>query len=717
MSPDYIGASAPVQRVAIRYGYFARSNPGSYRLQANFNQANEMMKAFPLKAHVSDRAQNSHWGDIWNPAWTPITGYVDIPGVLDVKLGEKTKSEAGIDIATVEIDNIAYPALGAGGHGRERGFASPLRGYYGPGTIPLLDEAGAVVGKNAWSERFFYATQVTIWQGWGAATLTKVFTGLVEDIDNTSRPDRITLTSRNFGQVFSDTNLLGFAHDPHIGNSIVFADEELATEVHPLYKFAGMSSYDGVHQGYWAFDGASNTWWNAKPSEAYSFINLGLDDFAAVDSLRVTIPPGHGPYTVWVSIRATATPYSAPLEEELAMKPGEGLDANLWVLGNLHGPAPGNTPLVTVEGKESQSVPYVQQVVLGPGTTTFDISKLGEQFTLGKNSVIRLSFDNPGGGAAVIQFEALQLKSKAGAAFVSGNWVLVHDISDVIRVVCAWAGFPYYEIENTGARLPKVLKYDRTKTYMDVIKEVEAGCGFSFFMKDPTANEEAIGGGIGVPCWRKTRVVLGRSESGAWEDTGAFKWDPRATITDRSLLTAIDMKHTSEPLRAVIRTYGTSGVPPSGAAAGITGERLVATFRPPWAGRLAGVLKQLSYKDELFSSHGDLRNAAYFIALQEALESIQATIEIPGFPGIEIDDHIELLDLGTGLSTRMAIEHRSSSMVSGEHAKWTMTLGGPLIDTPDVVGIVNIINGVAAPEVEDGEWGITEGVPTQAGYR
>jgi hypothetical protein len=174
--------------------------------------------------------------------------------------------------------------------------------------------------------------------------------------------------------------------------------------------------------------------------------------------------------------------------------------------------------------------------------------------------------------------------------------------------------------------------------------------------------------------------------------------------------------------------YGLTHSQPGDAALEIaSGKRLVYTYRPPWAGtpptyadsRLAGILKQVVHRGKFFATVDECENGALFIALQEALESIQVTVEIPGYPSLDIEDHAILMDLGTGISTRLAVASRSSTFTDGEKRKWVTQLTGPLIDTPDVRDMVNIINDPLhyPPNGIGNEWGdAREGAGSSLGY-
>lgn len=706
--PDYIGASAPVQRVEIRPGVLVRD----YTFIGTLNARTPMMAAFPMHAHVGDSAKNPEYPNAWTPTWTPLGAYVDLPSILQVKLGEKTLTTNGIDIASIDVENIAYPDQG-GWFKRERGAFSALRGN-NYGSFALLDENGTPVTANEWSGRIVYGWQITVWQGWGEAS-SKTFTGLIEETDDTSHPDRITVTARSFGQILSDTNALPPATDPYIPEQITFADEKEASTVTPSGYNAHASSNDEDAEK--VTDGDDGTAWESIPITTPAstvYVEVAITEGKYQD-FSAYIPAGFEGMNMYVSLRAA--PATSGGEEHI-VREGEELigtgkiDGEDWVDLGL-GDVPGET------------VPYISLYENIGDDTTLILPLDGESFdyTVGSNSVLRLSFTNlanvaPGKYAAAVgtlNGRRLELKGGEEGIAVKNHWVLVNDISDVVKLLCAWAGFKEWEIEDTGAALPtgiggelgKRLVVDETQSFMDVIKILEKGVGFSFFVKAPSADEDSLG----IPCWRRTRTVMALGES-AWESGGQEAWAAAATVTDSTLVTAIEVKRSSEELRDAIRVFGR----------GNEGKRLRYIFFPPWSGapsgtsKLAGVLKQLSHKDDYLTTIQQCQYVAFLIALQEALESIEGTVEVPGFP-FELEEHVIVLDLGTGLSTRLAINGASSVMTSGEKAKWTSSLKGHLIDTPDVADMVAIINsGGEGAEGNSGEWGVGDGEPTSEGY-
>lgn len=660
--PAHIGVDIPRTIVKIRSGRFRRN----YR---SWN--NDLM---PVGATIA----NSNFRRPWSPLWIPNTRYEELPNVLQVDL-TKSYDANGIGSATIQIDNIVYPENAGGGHDVRRGFLSPLRGYLSDdlvdrGAARPTDLDGTPITMNAWFNKLDSEAQITIWQTYGTNPPVKVFTGLIEDVDIVSRPDQITIQARDFGQVLPTERLFGWNKDPVMKSSIVFIDRE---EAHKLTRKGGdasASSEAGTRTADLAVDTDSETSWRSDhhtspnvtewlqfhvPAGKYTqvFLNPNFEDVNAARYTTNTLD-------IYVSIFARGD----------STMNGDPVDAGAWI-----DPGIGNVP--------DTGTPYVK---LYSNSSLAAVRRdLDATFTLGDDSVIRFSFRGlaPIGdvhyAAGVTTAYAIHAELLDDAA--KQHWVLVDDISDVVKVCLRWAGFKEWAVESTGTKLPKRVVYQRGSTYMDIIQQMADIVGYTFFIGDPTP----AGRSIGVPVFRKTFTL-------------ADNIAPKAVITDRNLLTAIAVKQSDEALSYHIRARGRSAKHGQflGGDTGDTGKRLMYLFEPPWVGhfdsgyegRLGGVLKYVIYTNHLFKTIDQCRFACYQIALSEALASVTASIEFPGYPGIDLDDHILLSDLGTGITTRLAIAQRSSSFVYGEHTKWTTTVGGSLIDTKDVQDMVRIIN-------------------------
>jgi hypothetical protein len=254
----------------------------------------------------------------------------------------------------------------------------------------------------------------------------------------------------------------------------------------------------------------------------------------------------------------------------------------------------------------------------------------------------------------------------------------VDDVADVVKVILRWAGFKEWSIESSGVRLSKRFLANRGMKYMDVIDKVKDSIGYEFFIGDPTDDERSIG----VPVFRKSQVL----------DTAAT---PIITVTHEDLLTAIDFKSGDENLASIIRARGREAKT-GNTLGGDKTKRITYLYRPPWDGLgMAGLIKHVIHTDPLLKSADDVKFAAWFIALQEALTSVVVGGEIPAYPGIDLDDIIVLRDLATGLTTRLQIQERRSTFHAGEQTKWTMSFTGAIVDVPDVQTIVGLVNDAA----------------------
>jgi hypothetical protein len=722
--PDYIGSAIPRQVVKIRLGRFSRyESEGDFPSGAGHQHWNQSQ--YECLSRVGTPGSNPvFYYKPWQALWIPTTDYVEVPNVLSVKLDKKLEV-GGVGTAAIEVENITYPEQAGGYHVRERGSLAALRGYFAHGDegapdMPrLLGELGEIIEAGEWEGRFSYAAQITVYQGYGE-TLAKTFTGLIEEADSTSHPDKIVVTARDFGQVFTDAHMFGWNKDPVIDTPVVFIDILEGSEKKDVGSEASASEQSSGHLPGCVLDGDEATDWrsglHSEPDYTqYVEISLPEGRYHFAD-----IAATWGGMEVYVALKPTNPSKGSPSRNGVPLV-GAWLDKGNWV---------------DLTKKEEQLVPganggnsYTQlyeNYPAGQQRTPFDPEEAN--YIVGPKSTLRLSFrglhaTEGGYRAGVKKLFGLYETLEGGG--IKAQWVTTEDIADVVRTLCQWAGFKEWDIPDTGIRLPVRLICNPAETYLDVINKLIEGFGnsFSFFMADPSPDGnsfaggsiEGVGGSLGVPTFRKNNTTTNDVES-------------IPVITDRSLLTAVNVKQSNEDLAYVIRVYGRTLAQMGDMRNAIdSGKRIVYTFRPPWAGtpptysdsRLAGVLKQVVLHNALFATPELCRNAAWYIALQEALASIEATVEFPGFPGLDVEDHALLMDLGTGISTRIAVTSRSSTFDDGEKRKWTEQLSGPLIDTPDIRGMVNIINEISGvvPNGSNKEWGNpTTATASEEGY-
>jgi len=656
---QHIGNKRPKQLIMVRNGRFNR----------DYRYWNDM--AMPVGAQVGASAGNRPW----QATWHANNDYRELENVMQVDLG-KNFDENGVQTATIQVANIMYPENAGGGHDVRRGYMSPLRGYDPPSLPswdPPLDVDGSPTTANEWSTLFDDKVQVTIYQTYGDAPWVKVFSGLVDDIDSTSRPDIITLTCRDFGEALVDSKIFGWNKDPRIKGPVIFVGHDEAFSItESAYDASASSSIDGHDPGegldddkrsYWRSNDVGSSdfteWFEFRVSEGF-YEDIWLDPRFLIggsyvgnyDDLYISVYPHRMKNGDWPTVDGTA------------VTPGTWYD-------NGSGTVPG----------DNGGIPYVHHT---SSITAATKRTLGSRFELGQGSVIRVSFRglpelDAGNYAAGVR-NAFGYKEKIDPDAAKQHWVIVDDISDVVKVLLRWAGFKEWEVESTGAALPRRLTFQPGDSYMDAIRTVADAVGYTFFVKDPTT----WSGSLGVPVFRKSWALVNRNR--------------RLTITDRTALTGIAIKQSEEELRYTIRTRGRAD--DKGSDLGFaTAKRIMFFFRPPWigssfpwAGKLGGIIKHAIYTNALWKTMDLCRFAAYDIALKEAMAATTGTVEFAGNPAVDLDEHVLFSDLGTGAVTRLAIYSRASTFVTGENAKWTMSVSGSLIDTPDVQAMVAIIN-------------------------
>lgn len=662
LSGKHIGSSKPVLRAWVREGHLERH-------YAN-KPDDEVFCYIPgLKGPNA----------VWWAHWVADTDYVEVPNIYTAK-GENDFSQKGIEGVTVEMDNVEYAeAEGPGGiyHFIERGFMAPTRGDAG-------FNSAAAGSENFWRELWKnQSCQIIITAGYGEAHFP-LFLGLIDTCDLTSRPDKITVSARSMGKVFTDQHTFMDAKNLFVRDPITFCDRQQADEITNAATSATAKSDDGSHFSRFAADQDTGTSW----------ISQGYDDENDLDWIEFPLPAGRyedfklnprfAGMEVFVSIFATNANVEGggPARTTDEHDVGEG-----WVSFEKLGTIPG------------ESLPYVAHYAQVPGEPThLKIRAGGGGYQVGDNSKVRLSFRklqriNVGKqwvyAAGVTECEIFKRRRMEAAK--NFHWILVDDVSDIVKVVCQWAGFSDpadWEIERVGSRLKDKLVFDRNTFLIDPIEKIAEGTSYTFQVKppatfDPTHLDTAHNLSMGVITFRENQAMTPSPK------------DKRYSIRDDQCITGIQPAFDSSGLAQSIRVRGKLMVtqklienpeyvpPPSGNA-----DRFFANYRPVWAreneNRAAGIRKHEFHTDLTYVTNEDCLVACLLIAYRMALEAAKGSVQIPLFPPIFLDQQIQVFDLGTGLSTRMWIVSRDWEYQGGENSVFNMTLGGPLLDV-DIV--------------------------------
>lgn len=673
-SMRHVGAYRPTQVVKIRTGSFRHR-----------------YDSWPHGGvHATIPGAEAH--HVWQAFWEPHDDWRTLPNVVEVNMDQDFNNN-GVSNCTVVMDNVAYEErTGATGtfHRIVRGFFAPLRGYTRPAAPNRTGQE-----KNDWFRYLNRPVQVEVWQGYGDE-LVRVFTGLAEQLDLRSMPDQGTITARDFGQALTDQHLLGKVKNPSLYRKpIVFADRNKAyNEIHEGSAGGAhdCSSMRAGHPPRLVTDekhGSSTAWYshNMPSSDNTEWVQVHLP---AGTYREFFLEPGYGEMTAYVSVKAVAGKHGAkPKVDGVEVDPG-------WL--NL--PSGG-----TVPGPVDGQIPYIK----GWRNLSHKGRKHnfhGHTLTLHDNSLLRISFrdlrkvhedGHTHYRAACKRLYGIRRKKKHEAK--KNGWILVDDYSDVVKVCLRWAGFKEWNVESTGARLVATekngagLTFSNGDTLMDVIKKVQEITNFCFFMGDPSGSNDTTAS-IGVPVFRSPNV-LGLGETAA------------EVVRDTDLLTGMQVKWMGgDTLPEVIYVMGSKisdikkkkGRPrPRGRTIGADpAKRVRGKYLPPWArrkqatvGTSSGILRHfVSPVYTSLKTQKEVDVAARFVAMNAALQSLTGIIEIPGHPGINLDDVVGVDDNATGTNTRIYVATRSSTFRQGQETSWRTTVGGALLDNPDLVAVV-----------------------------
>lgn len=661
-SGKHVGRNRPVHLVEIQLGAFHRT----------FREFVSLGGAEPPNVVIPGTNR-------WKPYqghWDPSTEWLTLDNINEINL-EQDFQQNGLTVATIHMDSLAYqPEAGIGGfifHRISRGHYAPLRGYTPPGQPRTQQEL------TGWFQLLNRKARIRIWQGYGDDELVITFQGLIDDLDLTSKPDTIEITARDFGQCLTDQKLYGANKDPHIKDPVFFADRRTADETKPVGGVSDASSTEPYYPARFAVDLEKTTYWKCRRRSVA----------ANTEWIQVKVPEGRYDsiklHSRWAGLVAYVGVYAKPYGRGdrktggvAVLNPkldGERVDPG-WIDVPQGGIVPGTTP----GGDEDGGWTYMKKV---PRTVAKEVEiNLGHEVYLGPDSIIRVGFRNlhrvKAGDyrCAVTYLAGLKRKTKKQAK--TSAWILVDDVSEIVKLMLMWAGFPEWEVESTGASIggdEGVQVFNRNDSYMDVINWAVEKTGYVFSMADPTNAEDDVDGeSLGVPIFRKNQALV--------------DLDNVTLIRDSDMLTGINMRITEEPLRWVIRVRGKEvtkgGLLATDPETYVRVRRNEVYYRPPWFHRMARVLKHETVTRHDISKYEDLWSCAYLIAFLQALESTTAVIEIPGNPAFELDGQVRIVDHGVGLNSRLWIARRSSQFKAGKAGSWKTTLGGSLIDTPDI---------------------------------
>lgn len=654
----HVGDAKPNVRVFVRKGHLERH----YKPKPD----NEVFCFIP-------GLKGPNW--VYYAQWVPDSAYVEVPNVKDIK-GDQDYSQNGVEQVTLTLDNIGMIEqtgnLGALFHMIERGYYSPQRGE-------RPSRGGEAAGvKNAWFDTWKdKATQIAIVGGYGDAVFP-LFVGLVDNVQLVSRPDQITVTARNMGQFLTDQHTFMDAKNIWVKDPITFCDRQLADSLENEATQASAKSEAPGHPARFAVDENEDTAW----------LSQGYGHPGSQDYLDIPLPEGRyedfdlaalAGLECLVSVYAT-NPVGETARGTDGTNYGEG-----WI----------NTGLGHVN---NTTIPYVQRFGgVKERPNRYSLKQGGGGFIIGDGSKIRLWFTNlarvPSDSRvgftyrAGVKEVAVYSRSRLAQA-KSENWILVDDVSDIVKTVLQWVGLTEWEVESVGIRLKDKIVFDRQTFLIDIIKRIAEQTSYVFYVKPPESfdvNDLSPG--------NVTNKSMGIA---IFRQNSAMKQQPLdrvEAIRDTNLLTAVQASFDANVLAQSIRVRGkvvkAKKAGPNAHPLGADPTfRHQFSYRPVWArgssSSGANLRRHSLTTDPLIATLYQAKVACLMIAFRQALESAKAQIELPMWPLLHLDHQVLMLDTGTGLSTRLWVAQRSWNYVSGENAEFKMSLGGSLLDINDV---------------------------------
>lgn len=259
--------------------------------------------------------------------------------------------------------------------------------------------------------------------------------------------------------------------------------------------------------------------------------------------------------------------------------------------------------------------------------------------------------------------------------------IVIRDVTDIARTALRWAGFPKgsLRVEKAGTSITRTITFAPGEYLIDLVKKVQDATGMTFFIGHPT------------PDWPLGRPTL-RMSHATWVAP-----DPVEEVRDDQLLTDFQWQHTSEGLAGIIRVRGKELPASKGGRVLGSGDvqlpsALMAVYRPPWHRfeRDARLIRHVVHSEPLLTTQRKCAVHARLLALQEAIAANTGTFEMPGHPGLELDDVVGLVDRASGINSRLGVMSLQSSFTKSDSGtEWKQTVGCALLDVPDVVQVVD----------------------------
>lgn len=691
---DLTGEQKPQMTVRIRKGFWYADYGDSVRIDGGG-------PIFP-PGLIWEGRNHSPWQGFWQPNGPWIT----LPNVEVAKYTTSAQTK-GYSTATVIMDTIAFVNT----EGEAGLFHEIVRGYYSPMRGVTVSTRPNLWASTGWRDILNGGWQIELWEGYGPdddpsvtplpnaadtftwdadaghwvldsegggnhsclppdAAIKRTWTGLVVDCDLESSPDKATLTCQDFGLLLTDCRMMGTNKAFECRAPTTFADRRATMGVKPIYGNPKASS------GTIATDPATGVNWTSEPyadPDTITWVEIELTKGYYTDFY---VAPAFNGMEMWVSLKIGP---GGGTQDRVHPFPEGWVDATL---GNV----PGGPPFIEHSARTS--------------TAGASWSLGGHGWDVPDHTILRLSFrstakSHTGDGyvAGVNAFVAYwygsdPLNPPGGQLGVNAKgWMLTDDAADVVRFIIMWCGFKEWHVEDFGWRLQNPMVFGEDKFRQDVIDEMLAQGDFEWYLKAPTDDDRSIG----VPVFEHQAITHPIN-------------DVLVEIRDTDMTETMQVKWDLTNLPWVIRFRG--NVNPNGQTLGqdlVT--RFMATYYPPWSGcdpaknavqvkhdaqlgRIAGIRRHMTETigattTLALNSDAECMFAAILAAIQYAVAMCTGSVQIAGLPVFRLNEHVSVVDEGTGINSRMWIREIQSEHVMGEKGHWHWTLSGSFTDIED----------------------------------
>lgn len=658
-----MGDRRPVIRATVAHCHMSLSN---YTLTSTYKRVaitNSNISTVTASGSIDplhgERIAQTYADFMWGNAAQPAP--MEIPNIKSLRWTRSINS----DVAEFTLVIRNSLPLGSGETAVAGEFEKPGALWYSHGASKFSSRWRHTT--NEWFGKLMPDNVIRTYEGYGTdgpgvapeADSKLVATGvwLIDKVQSNALTGDITITGRDMGRLlleqlvyapviptqFMPVTWRSWDQKVRIGSTTVNKGRLKATPTHSSNEPWGVSNVGG-HTLAQAFDGDGSSFWlsigNERPSRRYAFEWVECHATGAVSEVRFT-PKKHG-YKAYISLKvggvwigANTIPYHSD---------GVGINnANIKYHKSI---------LVTDEHEQRVVFPTVKNVTdvrITFGNLQYFPSPGPYHYRAGIRDVKVF------GEAVVHGTKDVPLRPGPAGA----NPGRCNDFTDIIKLLCAWAGFFYKatgsvkwsngtthaaplshaddatlghgvhgavwgDFETTGTAPPldigAVGEFDK-KSLMEVVTYVRNIVGFLFMVDESGAVQ-----------WRLPNIY----------NLGNIKTGLSATPGRTRRMVTIDEKVAITDLTAVIDSANVREGVWVGDAAG-----KFAVIRPGWNPNPTGMRRLTGWTDQHFASLNESRMMADMIALRQLFEYRKDRIEIAANPEIQIDDQVRVYESTT----------------------------------------------------------------------